>query len=407
MNELKNLASKILQENGEDVKVKDVESLKNYILERLVDLIMVAEREGYLEEHLGETKGNGYYNRGIRSREGELQVNVPRTRDGKFRPKVLPGLYQRHSESLKDLILHLLANGNNVSHCKEILHDMGVAYSPEAMQEIVKNIKERVIEFQSRELPSELPFVYLDGKWVKIKEKGKVRRAIVYIVAGINFTGEKEILGFYVIFGGEKAREWSKIFDDLYTRGLHRIALFITDDLTGIEKAIKTSYPLAKIQKCYNHLLRNVDRKTMPEDGKMIKHEVKCIRDSIDREEADIRFQEFIGRWKEKYPRFVDYLEKQKEYYLSIFDYPLALRPFIRTTNMIESINKQIKKIVVKQEGYFQSLDSMGVYLYSFFEKLHKRWQRKPNPVIRHYSYEIRISFNKIYYQEKEVVLAK
>ena len=204
MKDLKSLAEEILHEKGEDVKIKDVEALKEYLLKRLIELIMGAEREGYLHEHRGETKGNGYYGRGIRTKEGELQVKVPRSRDGKFRPMILPGLYRRHSESLKGLIWSLLANGNNMSRCKEILCDMGVSYSPEAMDEIVREIKERVLEFQSRELPSDLPFVYLDGKWVKIKEKGKVRKAIVYIVVGVSFTGEKEILGFYVIFGGEK-----------------------------------------------------------------------------------------------------------------------------------------------------------------------------------------------------------
>lgn len=405
MKDLKSLAEEILHEKGKDVKINDVEALKEYLLERLIELVMGAEREGYLTEHRGETKGNGYYGRGIRTKEGELQVKVPRSRDGRFRPMVLPGLYRRHSESLKDLIWSLLANGNNVSHCKEILCDMGVAYSPKAMDEIVKEIKERVVEFQSRELPSDLPFVYLDGKWVKIKEKGKVRKAIVYIVVGVSFTGEKEILGFYVTFGGEKAREWGKIFDDLYTRCLHRVGLFITDDLSGIEKAIKTSYPLARIQKCYNHLLRNVDRKIMPEDGKIVKHEIKGIRDSLDREEAEIRFQELITRWKEKYSRFMGYLEKQKEYYCAVFDYPLPVRQYIRTTNTVESINKQIEKIVVKQEGYFQSLDSMGVYIYTFFRNLQKKWVNKPNPIIRHYSYEIQISFNKIYYQEEEALV--
>ncbi len=178
--------------------------------------------------------------------------------------------------------------------------------------------------------------LFIDCYHTEVKMEGKVKRASVYIVAGIDLEGKKEPIGIYLHEGAETKERWREIFEDLIQRGLKKVLIIVSDDLPGISNVIKALFPLTDHQLCYVHLERNVKRNMTKEDSKNFNGKLKEIRfKGVDFETSIREFENICISYEKKYPQ--------------------DIRKFIYTTNMVENINKQIENLRIKIGGYFQS----------------------------------------------------
>lgn len=360
------------------------------LMEGLLIEIMGKERYEYLLEN-PKDKANGSYKRNLNTGLGKLNLEVPRSRSGEFRSKLLPPKYQRYDESFEDLIFSFLINGDSK---QEIIYKMklrGLDFSEKAYDEIFEYIKNQFMEFKTKELQENYYFLYIDAYHCMVKdEKDKrVKKAVVYTIVGIDTNAQKSLLGFYSFFGSENKSTWMDVFQDLINRGLKKVLMFICDDFRGISEAIKAYFPLSDIQKCTVHLARNIYRHMKKEDALYTNKKIKEIKNYCDTFEKGLSIFEndIINNFKNKYPTYIKYLDSKKEEFLAFLHYPEKIRKFINNTNPVESVHSSFEKQRLKKGGFFQSMDVLNVALFIATDKLHKIW--KANPLIKSKLYEL------------------
>jgi len=364
------------------------------LMEGLLIEIMGKERYEYLLEN-PKDKGNGSYKRSLNTGLGKLNLEVPRTRSGKFRSNLLPPKYQRYDESFEDLIFSFLINGDSK---QEIIYKMklrGLDFSEKAYDEIFEYIKNQFLEFKSKELQKNYYFLYIDAYHCMVKDlkDKRVKKAVVYTVVGIDTNAQKSLLGYYSFFGNENKSTWMEVFQDLINRGLKRVLMFISDDFKGISEAIKAYFPYSDIQKCTVHFSRNIYKHMKKEDASFVNKKLKEIKYSCDTYEKGLSiFQsEIIEKFKNQYPTYIKYLNSKKEEFLAFLKYPETIRKLINSTNTVESVHSTFEKQRIKKGGFFQSMDILNVALFIVTDKLHKTW--KINPLIKSKRYELNQMF--------------
>jgi transposase-like protein len=379
------------------------ESAVNLIVSEVMNSLMHSERDYYLKEH-PDSKPNGFYDRTLTTKSDTMNINVPRTRSGEFRPQILPDKYQRYLDDYKEFVINLIVTGNSQSQIKAILSANGQIYSPEAFDEIYGNLKMRLNDFKSRELPHEFVVIFIDGKRVSIKANNKVVDAVIYTFIGVSFDGSKQIIDFFIEYGSESSEKWKEILNSLINRGLKKVLLFVSDNLSGLKNTITALFPKSHVQLCLIHLMRNAHRNMSKEDAKEFNdrlHALSTAQSSFDDDYAKKRFEDFITDKKTTYKPFMEKLSSDLSAYLAFMKFPVGIRKYIYSTNQIECINKQIEKIQVRQEGYFQSQENLELNMFILASRLLVSWTTKRrNPFYAHYSYELRQMFNLAFFEE-------
>ncbi|WAM36947.1 IS256 family transposase [Caldicellulosiruptor acetigenus] len=353
------------------------------LLENLLEWFMLSERNIYLAKNQND-KGNGFYDRTLATSVGTLEISVPRARSGNFRPSILPEPYKRVDDSYTALLMSLVASGYSESSLLQTLKNLNLPYSENEILKIKEDLKNELQLFKQRELPSSAFALIIDGYHCEIKDNSKVKQATCYVVLGIDLEGKKDIFGVYTFFGKENKADWTKVFEDLITRGLKEVLIVISDDFPGIIDAVKLAYPLADHQLCFVHLQRNVRKHMSKEDASAFNKSLDKLRiSSSDFDEAVLKFKELCKEYLVKYPRFVKGISEKAEFYLAHMKYPEELRKHIYTTNAVESINSIIEKIRVNSGGYFQSIDVLEINVYLQRENLRRTKWKNGVPSIR------------------------
>ncbi|ADD03547.1 MULTISPECIES: IS256 family transposase [Thermoanaerobacter] len=353
------------------------------LLENLLDCFMLSERTVYLAKNDND-KGNGFYDRKLATPVGSLEISVPRTRTGNFRPSILPDRYKRVDSSYTDLLMSLVVNGYSESSLVQTLKALNLPYSENEILKIKEDLKNELQLFKQRELPTSAFALIIDGYHCEVKDNSKVKQATCYVVLGIDLEGKKDIFGVYTFFGKENKADWMKVFEDLITRGLKEILVVISDDFPGIIDAVKLAYPLADHQLCFVHLQRNVRKHMTKEDASAFNKSLDRLRiSSSDFDEAVLKFKELCDGYLSKYPRFVKAISEKAEFYLAHIKYPEELRKHIYTTNAVESVNSMIEKIRVNSGGYFQSVEVLEINIYLQRENLRRTKWKHGVPSIR------------------------
>lgn len=370
-------------------------------LEELLNEIMKGERSIFLENSLNN-KGNGYYPRELTTGSWRLNINVPRDRNGDFRPHVLPDRYKRVDDSYVELLMSLVINGYSESQLLLSLKELGLPYSVTELTKIKEHLVERLNDFKRRELPQDAFAVFIDGYHTEIKDNLKIRKACVYTVLGIDLEGHKDVYGYYTFFGNENRADWLKVFNDLIERGLKRIVVIVSDDFPGLNDAIKALYPLTEHQLCYIHLQRNVRRNMAKEDASSFNKELENIKLSRDHEEGKGRFENLCHQYKNKYPTFIKAVLPKIDNYLCFLRYPEDIRKYMYTTNAVENLNSRIEQIRMKLGGYFQSVSILEINLMLQIDRLKQGKWRNPVPILRAKAYDLLQLFNMKFYQETQ-----
>lgn len=316
---------------------------------------------------------NGFYTRKFNSKYGVLNLRIPRDRLGEFYTSLLPK-YQRHDHSTDKTIIDLYQTGMTNSEIAHVVQSLcGASYSKQTISNITDKVIANVEAFKNRALSEEYAVVYTDATCMSLR-RDTVAKEAVHIAVGITVEGTKEILG-YVIAPTESAEIWRELLSNLKQRGLKRIALVCTDGLAGMENAIHDIYPESKIQRCIVHVSRNIAAKVRVADRKSILDDFKLVYQSKSIEEANKELANFKIKWNRKYPKVIQCLEENK-YLFTYYDFPKEVRSSIYTTNLIEGINKHIKK-AYKSKEQFPTEQSMEKYLVSQFELYNEKFMNR------------------------------
>lgn len=319
---------------------------------------------------------NGYSKKTIHSNHGEMDLAIPRDRQGEFEPMLVPK-HQRRLAGLDEKILALYARGLSIRDISAQLEELyGVSLSPSLISEVTDSVSDEVKAWQARPLEEVYPILYLDALYVNIKVSGRVSKRAVYVVLGINREGNKELLGLWIGDAeAEGAKFWLKVLTDLKNRGLKDILIACCDGLVGFPQAIEALYPHSQIQLCIVHLIRNCLRYVPWKDSKAVVADLKPIYQAATLEEAEAALDAFSAKWDALYPAISQIWIRHWDNIIPIFDYPMDIRKVIYTTNAIESLNRSLRK-VIKTKAVFPDEESVFKLMYLAMNNIAKRWTR-------------------------------
>ncbi len=354
----------------------DLDELFRCHLELAVNSLLQAELTAFLDyekyDRAGFNSGNsrnGNYSRSFRTEYGELNLVIPRDRNGKFSQQTLPA-YKRTNDSLETTIIQLFQKGITMSEISELIEKMyGHHYTPQTISNMTKIVSEDIIAFKERSLESRYSVIFMDATHIPLKRQ-TVSKEAVYIVIGIRLDGTKEVLGFSLA-PTESAYVWKEILQDLKYRGLKEVLLVVTDGLSGINDSIHSVYPNAQFQQCCVHISRNIAHKVRVSDRQEICSDFKLVYQASSKEEANNQIRFMIDKWKKQYPRVVKLLMNPA--ILTFYNFPPSIRRTIYSTNLIEGFNKQLKKYTKRKEQ-FPNEESLERFLVSQFNNYNQKF---------------------------------
>jgi putative transposase len=323
------------------------------MLRELVRELVQQTLEGEMEATLSAGKGertdsrlgyrSGYYSRTLITRVGKLELRVPQDRHGRFSTEVFER-YQRSEKALVATLAEMYVQGVSTRKVKAVTEQLcGHEFSASAVSAIVKRLDEQLTQFACRKLEDAFPYLILDARYEKVRESGVIRSRAVLIAIGIDFEGRRQILGVELA-KRETASSWKEFLLSLKERGLRGIELVVSDDHAGLRKAIAEVIPEAVWQRCYVHFLRNsLDHLPRKGDDDCLR-ELRWLYDRRDLGEARKDLAGWLSRWQMKYPRLCAWVEDNIEETWSFYRFPLGHHRHVRSTNMLERFNEEIRR---------------------------------------------------------------
>lgn len=375
---MNNFTSKLLGSLFQNDNALD-ELIRNEI-ETGINDILKAELTGLLQydryEHTinkNDNYRNGYYQRTLNTKYGELHINVPRDRKGEFDSPLVPK-YERRDCNTEELVMKLFQTGmtnGEIAIIVEALYEK--KYSKQTITNITNELIANVDAFKQRAISDQFAVIYLDATYLSIR-RDTVAKEAIHIALGIKTDGTKEVLG-YALAPQESAEIWNELLTDLRHRGLDKCSLFVTDGFSGIEEVISKNFPQGKIQRCLVHIQRNIKAQVRVKDQTEVANDFKRVYNLRTKEEAEIELHSFINKWGSKYPKVKGIIERNSNL-LTFLDFPIEIRASIYTTNIIEGFNKNIKRKTKKKEQ-FPNAESLEKYLVCIFEEYNMKFQQR------------------------------
>ena len=339
--------------------------------------------EGEMEEHLGYEKHesvgrgsgnsrNGYNRKTISSEMGEMEIQVPRDRNGAFEPKLIEK-YQTKTENLEERIIAMYAKGMSNRDIEDHLRDIyGVEASASLVSRITDKILPAVMEWQSRPLEAVYPVVFLDGIVFKARRDSRVVNKCLYSVLGINEEGRKEILGLW-ISEKESASFWTTVLNELKNRGVKDILIACRDNLSGFGAAIETAYPRTEQQLCVIHQIRNTTKYVSYKDLKAVMADLKLIYQTPALDDSEYQMEAFREKWDKKYPQILKSWESNWAELSTYFKYPEEVRRLIYTTNAVEGFHRMLRKYT-KTKTIYPTDDAIRKSVFLSIQEITKKW---------------------------------
>jgi transposase-like protein len=337
----------------------EVQDLMLAFNKAIIERAMGAEMNMHLGYRPGQAKPpeqanerNGASGKTIITDRGPVRVELPRDRDGSFDPLLIPK-HERRFTGFDERIIAMYARGMSVREIQAFLAESyGTEVSPDFISSVTDEVMAEAIAWQSRPLEVMYPVVFFDALRVKIRSDGVVSNKAVYLALGIAADGQRDVLGLW-IEQTEGAKFWLKVFNELKTRGCQDILIAVVDGLKGLPEAINTVFPKTTVQTCIVHLIRNSLDYAGWKDRKPVAQALRPIYGAASEHEAQQALQAFADSpWGTKYPTIGAAWERAWEYVIPFFVFPPDIRRVIYTTNAIESLNMQLRKII-KTRGHF------------------------------------------------------
>ncbi|MBK7472362.1 MAG: IS256 family transposase [Betaproteobacteria bacterium] len=348
----------------------------------LIERAMGAE----MTHHLGYAAGtdkpatrsnhrNGRSGKTVLTDDGPLRIEVPRDREGAFEPKLI-GKHERHFTGFDDKIIAMYARGMSVREIQGFLAEMyGTEVTPDFISTVTDAVLAEITSWQARPLEPMYPVIFFDALRVKIREDNVVKNKAVYLALGVLPDGSRDILGLW-IENTEGAKFWMKVFNDLQTRGVQDILIAVTDGLKGMPEALAVSYPATTLQTCIVHLIRNSLDYASWKDRKALARALKPIYTAVTAESAEAELATFeAGPWGQKFPTVSASWRRAWTNVIPFFAFPPEVRRVIYTTNAIESVNAQLRKII-KTRGHFPSDEAASKLIWLALRNITALWGR-------------------------------
>jgi putative transposase len=348
-----------------------VQQVLNQVLEAQVTEYLQAKRYERTEERRGYR--NGTRSRQLTTRVGTLTLEVPRTRDGEFSPPLFDR-YQRHEKALVLTLMEMVVNGVSTRKIRRVTEELcGTEFSKSTVSELAKGLDAAVQQWRTRSLAeTRYPFLIVDALVLKIRENGAVRPRSGCVVTGINETGYREILGFW-LGDSESKQTWTAVFTELKDRGLTGVELVVSDDHRGLRHAIEQQFQGASWQRCQTHLTRNVLEAAPKAVQAELHGRLRTLFEAPDRATVDLLWDKLLRDFAERAPRALAILEDGLEDALAVLQLPEPLRQRLRTTNGVERLNAEIRRRerVIR---IFPNRDSVVRLLGALLLEQHEAW---------------------------------
>ncbi len=353
------------------------------LLKQLTKALVERALQAEIAEHLGHDKyetvtnptgnaRNGKSRKTLKGEFGELPIEIPRDREGRFEPQII-SKHQTRWVGFDDKILSLYARGMTVREIQQHLTEMyGAEVSPSLISTVTDGVMDEVRQWQSRPLDTVYPVIYLDCIHAKVRDAGSVRAKAIYLAIGINMAGHKEILGLWIA-QTEGAKFWLSVVTELKNRGVQDIFIACVDGLKGFPEAIETVYPYATVQLCIVHMVRNSLNYVGWNKRKEVAADLRLVYSAATIDEAERALADFEDKWNNAYPPIARSWRNNWQRIIPFFDYPPEIRRIIYTTNAIESVNMSLRK-VSKSRGSFPNDDAVIKLFYLALSNIAKKW---------------------------------
>ncbi|MFS0553917.1 IS256 family transposase [Brevibacillus sp. 179-C9.3 HS] len=359
--------------------VDDVQSALKDLFADTIQEMLEAEIEsslGYAKHDMKNKRTtnsrNGYSKKIVRSEYGDIDLHVPRDREGDFEPTIVKK-HQSNVTGIEDQILALYAKGVSTRDIQDHLQQLyGIEVSPALISNVTNKVVPMIKEWQNRPLQSVYAVVFLDAIHFKVKQDGAIVNKAAYMVIGIDLDGHKDVLGIW-IGDNESAKFWLHVLNELKNRGVQDILITSVDNLRGFTEAISACYPKTEIQKCVIHQIRNSIKYVSYKDLKKITSELKPIYRAPTEQAALEELDQFEQTWGSKYPLMVRSWRTNWDEIATFFKYPPEIRKLIYTTNVIESYHRQLRK-VTKGKAMFPTDDALLKMLYLVTMDVLRKW---------------------------------
>jgi transposase-like protein len=366
-------------------KPEDAEGVQSMLKDLLGDTLQ-GMLEAELEEDLGYSKydfkskatdnrRNGYSKKTVTSSMGDIELDIPRDRDGEFEPQIVKK-HQTDISSIEGQVLSMYAKGMTT---RDITEHLQIVYGIEASPTMISKITDRILpiakEWQNRPLSRKYAIVFMDAAHYNVRQGNAVIKKAVYIAIGIKLDGTKEVMGMW-IGGNESAKYWIGVLNEIRNRGTEDI-LASVDGLTGFNDAIHAVYPNTEIQRCIVHQIRYSTRFVSYKDIKLFMADLKLVYQACTEEIALQQLDSLEHKWGKKYPSTINSWRNNWVELSTYFKYPPELRRLIYTTNSIENFNRQLRK-VTKSKTIFPTDDALFKMLYLAMNDITEKWIGRP-----------------------------
>jgi len=343
------------------------------LIKQLTEAALAAELEQHIESGDEPNRKNGSTPKTVKSTSGSFQLDTPRDRNGTFEPQLVKKHQTHLTDEIERKILSLFALGSSYADITGHIAELyGIDVSAATINAITDKLIPELREWQQRSLDSHYPFVWLDAIHYKVKEDSRYVGKAVYTVLGVNIAGHKEILGLY-LSESEGARFWLSVLTDLSNRGVQDILIAAVDGLTGFPEAINSIFPETEIQLCIIHQIPNSMKYVASKNQKAFMADLKPVYKAPTKEAAEDALNMLAAKWEKQYPIVIKSWRNKWENLSTYFKYPEPIRRVIYTTNSIEAIHRQFRKLT-KTKGGFPNENSLLKLLYVGIKNASKKW---------------------------------
>lgn len=343
------------------------------LIKQLTEAALAAELDSHLASDVEANRKNGSGKKTIKAPTGSFELATPRDRNGTVEPQ----LVKKHQTTLSDeterKIIRLFALGMSY---QDISREIEELYAFSVSTATISAVTDKVIpelkQWQQRPLEKVYPFVWLDAIHYKIREDGRYQSKAVYTVLALNLEGKKEVLGLY-LSESEGANFWLSVLSDLQNRGVEDILIASVDGLTGFPEAINSIYPQTEVQLCIIHQIRNSIKYVASKHHKAFMADLKPVYRAVSKEAAETALDELEAKWGQQYPVVLQSWRRKWENLSAYFRYPATIRKVIYTTNAIESVHRQFRKLT-RTKGAFPNENSLLKLLYPGLMNAQEKW---------------------------------
>lgn len=354
------------------------------LLKPLISEFVQGALDAEMSDHLEEDESQGISNRRngkqrkqIRTESGEVTIEYGRDRNSSFEPITVKKRSHQLGLGFDNQILELYAMSNSVADIRIHLERMyGAQMSESRISSVIHATWDRVKAWQERPLSPLFVVLFIDAVHLKVRRSDGVATIALYVVYGINVEGQREIVALYPGQGAEGAAEWGRCLQELKSRGLEDVLMICSDGLAGLHEVLVEAFPLARIQRCVVHKIRNCFKLLDSKDSREVLKQLKGVYHASNEPAARIALEDFKRHWNGKYDVVAQMWEKDWEELTASMDLPIALRKITYTTNAIENLNREIRR-VTKTKGAWVSDRALLIQLFLSLDRSKKSWNKK------------------------------